>query len=192
MFAADAARCITRSDIRLDRGLVARYTMDNISGNSLVDEMGTYDGVIYDSPVFEPGVIGNCVSFINNPGYLYDFGMAGQLFDAISFFLFIPDKQYQSKVDMIGNLSTHAGVLAVGQPTTLLPRETFLAFSVFPEGSTNAFKYYYCKGDVEPGWHHVVIQWEQDRYVFHLDNTRLFSTWYSSGAGFPERLLDLE
>lgn len=60
-------------------GLVAWYTMDNISGSTLVDEMGNYDGTIYGSVPTVAGVDGFALqpdtgidNYVEVPSTLFD------------------------------------------------------------------------------------------------------------------------
>lgn len=69
MFGADAVRCVRRGGGGIPlNGLIAWYTMDNITGSTLIDEMGNYNGTIYGAaPV--AGVVDNALDF-TPPNYI--------------------------------------------------------------------------------------------------------------------------
>lgn len=71
MFLANRMRAAAgnRGEIPTD-GLVAWYTMDNISGSTLVDEMGNYNGTINGSPTQVSGLIGQALSFDSTGDYV--------------------------------------------------------------------------------------------------------------------------
>ena len=47
----------------LDSGLVVWYTMDSISGSTLIDSAGTYNGTMQNSPAQVAGKVGSALSF---------------------------------------------------------------------------------------------------------------------------------
>lgn len=54
-------------------GLVAHYTMDNISGSTLVDEMGNFDGTIYNASQVA-GAVGQALQFQGSTSSYVDIG----------------------------------------------------------------------------------------------------------------------
>lgn len=44
-------------------GLILHYTFDNISGNTIIDEMGNYNGTSSNTPVTTTGAVGNAMVF---------------------------------------------------------------------------------------------------------------------------------
>lgn len=60
----------------LTDGLIAHYTMDNISGPTLVDEMGNYDAALVGSPAQVAGAIGQSLNFPNGDGNYFDTGIS--------------------------------------------------------------------------------------------------------------------
>ncbi|WP_299197989.1 hypothetical protein [uncultured Amphritea sp.] len=172
--------------------LVAFYKCDTLSGGVLVDQTGNYDAEAIADPTIEPyGKINEAVSFSDNNGYLTNFGLGGRYLDAISFWLYFPNGGSLTGSETIGTLSTWIGGLFVGRPTTLLPADTVLSFSIFPPGSTSGFRYYYGTGAISPGWHNVIINWNGSSYEFYVGGVLLPSGIYSSGSGFPTGRLDL-
>ena len=123
MFGADAVRCMRRNSgggggggIPTD-GLFVWYTMDNISGNTLVDEMGNYNGTI-DGATSVLSEAGPALSFdgVNDSVFVGDTGTPAKCIAGIVKMLNIPGSTtdrsiicgYQDGVDPRYNLLVSA------------------------------------------------------------------------------------
>lgn len=89
---------------------IAFYTMDNISGSTLVDETGNYDGTIYGATT-TTGVIGDALSFdgvndyVKMSGTITPFGALTGL--AVSFWWYWPrGASFDVYASIIGNLKS--------------------------------------------------------------------------------------
>lgn len=192
MFLANRLRAAAgRARIPTD-GLIAHYTMDNISGSTLVDEMGNYDGTLVNSPAFTPGIIGNAIDFDGNSGYAGSFGMTGVLLDAFSFWIYAPEEITSATATAyhFGTLSTLAGYAAIGPASSAYNDET-LSFLFF--GATLSDRsFYYIKDTLPLGWNHVVFNWDGSTYKISLNGTERTTFHHTEGTGEPSGRVDLE
>lgn len=172
-------------------GLIAHYTMDNVAGSTLVDEMGNYGGTISGSPAFNAGILGNAIDFSGNSGYIGSFGMTGVLLDGLSFWLYTPSSiTSASPLEVHGTISTLDGFIGTGAVTTEFSGET-LTVEVF-SGSLSNFRAYYIKDTIPAGWNHIVMHWTGAGYEFSLNGSAVTTFIFNKGAGGPTGRLDLQ
>lgn len=141
-------------------GLVAWYTMDNISGSTLVDEMGNYDATI-DGATQVVGVDGQALSFDGSNDKVTSLGyVSGDTDMAWSFWF--------------KTTQTSTGVL-IGQDMASNYRAVFVGSSgiaFFSRTSTGGYKQTDAISGYQDGnWHHATVSQIGNVIHFRINDT---------------------
>lgn len=142
-------------------GLIAHYTMDNISGTTLIDETGNYNGTITGADTV-PGFAGNALQIDGSDTITSGLVLSGS--ESIGFWIHIPSSTtgYAS----IGiNGSDYA--IEIGPPSA--PHiHSYHGAAVIPFANS----YFAGKYD---DWHHVYLQHISGNVALFIDGVALFS-----------------
>lgn len=153
---------------------IAYYTMDNISGSTLIDETGGYDGTIYGATT-TAGVVGNALNFdgvndyVEMAGTVTPFGALTGL--TVSFWWYWPSAaNFQTYSSIVGNLKS-------GSPSGSPPNDyDGFAVQILSSGLIRWFGF----GSNQAGsnnhtipldqWVHCVAMWDGSGLVFVKNN----------------------
>lgn len=169
----------------------AHWTFANRSGNTLIDEQGSYPGTIVNGCPFVPGPWQRSLSPQDTDSYVGSFGMAGVLLDAISIWFYTPEEitgDYTPSINY-GTVGSINGALSLGNFTSVTTGETlnwFLAGATITNGRRR-----YIKDTITVGWHNLVIKWNGSDYDFVLDNVVRTVYVDVTGSGYSSGRVDL-
>jgi len=161
-------------------GLIAHYTMDSISGSTLTDDVGNYDGTIYGATQV-PGKIGNALSFDGND-YVSTSGFSGPV-NAISFWVYSDSPRTSaSSAEIVldfDDTDDDQAQITLGASTSHATDETLL----LGDGSGGAgFGRTYIKDTIPAGWSHIVINWNGSQYDIFVNGSQK-TTYAGSDSG---------
>ncbi len=148
----------------LPTDFIAHYTMDNISGTTLVDETSSFDGTLIDSPIQVAGYINNALDFTDS--YIdCSTTMGTALGDdcealAVSFWFNTDATDSDDGLFYIGDFSSSDGEFKISIESDTILFE--LSNAAFTEDITFT--------DTS-GWHHIVAMYTGYKGQLYLDNT---------------------
>lgn len=177
----------------VSEGLVARWTFDDISGDTVPDSAGDADGTIIDGPLgTAPGAIGMALEF-NGEGYVSTDSEVAELGAAdfsFSFWIKTPFANLPIMIKDDGDEAWefHEKLLYVAQSPdsegTLTGPVEYVGWGVD-----------WIRGSIEvhdDEWHHVAVTWDgSEGFVYTDGEEGTFEVGFNGGADNPDETVKL-
>jgi hypothetical protein len=172
-----AANNETASNVIPTAGLVLNWTMSNISGSTLIDETGDFDGTIYGSTV-----IGDALQFDGVDDYVTVDPFDEDVYAMSIWVYFDSSITSASSREVIASFDDGSNDfqanISTGSGTVYATNETL----TIGDGNSGNYGRTYIRDTLSAGWNHVLVNWNGSSYDVYVNNSKK-TTYAGSNIG---------